>query len=196
LRVLIAGAGVAGLEAAFALRELAGDRVQVTLLAPVDEFVARPLSVGEPFHSSHARRYPLATLGSDAGAVLVRDTLTHVDTSRRVARTASGAELSYEALIACPGATTQPAFAHGTTVDDARIDELLHGLVQDLEAGYVKRLAIVIPAPMPWPLPGYELALMSSGRAWDAHAVAHITRLKMTESRRDAIGGFPHTGSG
>ena len=46
LQVLIAGAGVAGLEAAFALRELAGDRVSVTLLAPNSDFIYRPLAVG------------------------------------------------------------------------------------------------------------------------------------------------------
>ena len=27
----------------------------------------------------------------------------------------------------------QPSFEHATIVDDARIDELLHGLVQDIE---------------------------------------------------------------
>jgi sulfide:quinone oxidoreductase len=129
-RVLIAGAGVAGLEAAFALRELAGDRVRVTLLDPVEEFVDRPMAIGEPFNSSRARRYPLAALARDADAELVRDALTSVDTRRRVIRTANDAELPYEALLVCLGSTTQPAFGHGTTVDDARIDEHLHGLVR------------------------------------------------------------------
>ena len=48
-QVLIAGGGVAGLEAAFALRQIAGDRVTVQILAPASEFVYRPTSVGEPF---------------------------------------------------------------------------------------------------------------------------------------------------
>src|SRR3954454_20013430 len=43
-RVLIAGGGVAGLEAALALRDLAGDRVAVTLLAPGPDFVYRPFA--------------------------------------------------------------------------------------------------------------------------------------------------------
>ena len=54
-RVLIAGGGVAGLEAALALRELAGDRVATTLLAPAAEFVYRPMTVREPFAYSAAR---------------------------------------------------------------------------------------------------------------------------------------------
>ena len=34
LRVLVAGGGVAGMEAVLALRELAGERLEITLLAP------------------------------------------------------------------------------------------------------------------------------------------------------------------
>jgi NADPH-dependent 2,4-dienoyl-CoA reductase/sulfur reductase-like enzyme len=43
--VVIAGGGVAALEAALALRELAGDRVTTTLLAPGTTFVYRPARV-------------------------------------------------------------------------------------------------------------------------------------------------------
>ena len=57
--VLIAGAGVAGLEAALALQALAGDRVSVTLLAASSEFVYRPMTVREPFAYAAARRYSL-----------------------------------------------------------------------------------------------------------------------------------------
>jgi 2-polyprenyl-6-methoxyphenol hydroxylase-like FAD-dependent oxidoreductase len=39
LRVVIAGGGVAGLEAALVLRDLAGERVSTTLLAPEQEYV-------------------------------------------------------------------------------------------------------------------------------------------------------------
>jgi sulfide:quinone oxidoreductase len=39
LRVLIAGGGAAGLETMMALRALAGERVDLTLVAPDDEFV-------------------------------------------------------------------------------------------------------------------------------------------------------------
>jgi sulfide:quinone oxidoreductase len=57
-RVLVAGGGVAALETVLALRSLAQDRVQVTLLAPERDFVYRPLTVSEPF-GGHVRRYPL-----------------------------------------------------------------------------------------------------------------------------------------
>lgn len=101
--VLIAGGGVAGLEAAFALRELAGDRVAVTVLSTDEDFVYRPLSVGEPFNRSHAERHELAGLVSEAGAELVRGTLTSVDSEARIAHTAEARELSYDALLVATG---------------------------------------------------------------------------------------------
>ena len=48
-RVLVAGGGVAALEAALAMRALAEDRVSVELLAPEPQFWYRPLAVAEPF---------------------------------------------------------------------------------------------------------------------------------------------------
>jgi sulfide:quinone oxidoreductase len=47
-RVLVAGGGVAGLEALHGLHALADDRVELTLIAPEDEFVYRPLAVEKP----------------------------------------------------------------------------------------------------------------------------------------------------
>ena len=174
-KVLIAGGGVAGLEAAFALHELAGERVDVTVLAPASEFVYRPDAVKEPFTRGYAHRYPLAGLVAGAGARLISGALERVDVDRRLAYTTAGAQLGYDALLLAPGTQLGGRYEHVTTVDDARIDELLHGLVQDVEAGYVKRLAFVIPAPMPWPLPAYELALLTSQRAWEMGADLSVT---------------------
>ena len=47
--VLVAGGGVAGLEALLALRHLAGDRVELSLLSPRADFSYRPMAVAEPF---------------------------------------------------------------------------------------------------------------------------------------------------
>jgi sulfide:quinone oxidoreductase len=181
LNVLIAGAGVAGLEAAFALRELAGDQVNLTLLTPSEEFAYRPLAVAEPFSSGGVKRYALTGLAAEAGAELVHDTLLGVDAERRSVVTGSGRRIGYDALLVCPGVRAEPAFDPALTVDDTRMDELLHGLVQDVEEGYVRRLAVVVPAPPPWPLPAYELALMVSERAWEMQADTHVTLLTPEE---------------
>jgi sulfide:quinone oxidoreductase len=175
--VLIAGGGVAGLEAAFALREVAGGRVVVTVLSAGEDFVYRPLAIGEPFNRSYAERYDLAGLVSEAGAELVRGTVTHVDSEARIVRTAEGGELAYDALLVATGARVEPFSEHTTNVDDAHMDDLLHGLVQDIEEGYAHELAIVVPAPMPCPFPAYELALMASERAYDMQTELAITLL-------------------
>lgn len=188
LHVVIAGGGVAGLEAAFALRELAGDRVRLTLLAAAEDYVERAWSVREPFSSGYADRFSLAKLAQQAGAELVRDTVVKVDAGGQTAHTAGGLEIGYDALLVGVGATIHEKFEHATTVDDARMDEVLHGLVQDIEGGYVGRLAIVVPAPVPWPLPAYELALMASERAWDMQADMDITLLTPERSPLDIFG--------
>jgi len=58
--VLIAGGGVAALEAALALRALAEERVSVELLAPDPHFWYRPLAVAEPFELGEVRHFELS----------------------------------------------------------------------------------------------------------------------------------------
>jgi sulfide:quinone oxidoreductase len=174
-RVLIVGGGVAGLEAALALRELAGGLVATTLLAPADDFVYRPMRVREPFGYNEARRYPLDDICRDIGVELVRDAFELLEPEGRVVHTRAGETLEYDALLLAPGATLRPGFTHALTLDDSRLDEQLHGLIQDVEGGYVHKLAFISPTPMPWPLPLYELALMTARRAYDMNVDLSIT---------------------
>ncbi len=176
--VLIAGGGVAGLEAALALRDLAGERVALRLLAPNSDFVYRPMVVQEPFGFARARRYPVEEIAADVGAELIADGLDRVDAPARTVHTRGGASLRYDALVLGLGAEVRGPYEHATTIDDSRLDELLHGLIQDVEDGYTKRVAFVVPPRMAWPLPVYELALMTAARAYDANtevAIAVIT---------------------
>ena len=66
LHVLIAGAGVAALEAALALKTLAEERVDIGSSAPDVDFRYRPMSVAAPFGKGRALRARLVEL---AGAV-------------------------------------------------------------------------------------------------------------------------------
>lgn len=174
-KVLIAGGGVAGLEAALALRELAGDRVSTTMLAPQPEFVYRPMRVQEPFANTAARHYSLAEITRDIGVELVEDSFKWLEPGRDVVHTEAGEELGYDALLLAPGAVLRSRFKHAITLDDSRLDEQLHGLIQDVEGGYVHKLAFVAPTPMSWPLPLYELALMTAQRAYEMNVEVSIT---------------------
>src|SRR5438270_4982198 len=117
-RVLIAGGGVAALEAALALRDLAGERVTTTLLAPDADFVYRPMRVREPFGYSAAKAYPVEDIARDIGAEFVRDAFNRLDAEHSVVHTEHGAELEYDALLLALGARLRPAFHHGVTIDD------------------------------------------------------------------------------
>jgi sulfide:quinone oxidoreductase len=174
-RTLIAGGGVAALEAALALRDLAGDRVDITLLAPEPEFAYRPMRVREPFGYSLAKTYPISDMAADIGATLVQDAFKRLEPERSTVHTEEGAELEYDGLLLALGARLRSAFSHGLTVEDWRLDEQLHGLIQDVEGGYVHSLAFVAPSPMPWPLPIYELALMTAARAYSMEVEVKIT---------------------
>lgn len=174
-RVLIAGGGVAALEAALALRDLAGDRLNTTLLAPEPEFVYRPLRVREPFGYSEARRYSLDEIASDLGVELIEDAFKWLDPAERTVHTEGGQMLKFDALLLAIGARLEPAFNHAITIDDRQLDQQLHGLIRDVEDGYVHKLAFIAPPAMPWPLPIYELALMTAGRAYDMGAELSIT---------------------
>ncbi len=164
-RVLVAGGGVAGLEALLALRDLAGDRVALTLLAPEADFVYRPMAVAVPFARGHALRHRLADAAAAAGAEFVRGALAEVDDAARTARTVDGRELTYDALLVAIGAGSRPALHHVTTWTPELDQDVFGGLLRDIEEGYAKRVAFVVPPGAAWTLPAYELALMT---AWDA----------------------------
>jgi sulfide:quinone oxidoreductase len=187
-RTVIAGGGVAALEAALALRELAGNRLTTTLLAPEPDFVYRPMRVREPFGRALARRYPLDEIARAIDVELVEDAFKWLDAERSIVHTAGGAELGYDALLLALGARPFPAFRHALTIDDGRLDEQLHGLIQDVEGGYVDSLAFLAPSLMAWPLPIYELALMTADRARDMGIELSIT-LVTPEDRPLALFG-------
>ncbi len=175
LRVIVAGAGVAALETLLALADLAPEQTDVTVLAPSSEFVYRPMTVAEPFAYGPARRYPLAPIVADAGGRLLADELVRVDPSSRTIHTKSDQPIPYDALMLALGATATERYKHALTIDDRRMDETLHGLIQDVEGGYVRSLAFVSPGRMAWPLPLYELALMTAARAYDMGMELSVT---------------------
>jgi sulfide:quinone oxidoreductase len=164
-RVLIAGGGVAGLEALLALHDLAGDRVALTLLAPEREFAYRPMAVGVPFARGHVQRHDLADVARYAGAELLRGELVEVDPDGRAVVLADGQRVDYDSLLVAVGAGSTPAFSRVRTWTPELDQEVFGGLLADLEEGYAKRVAFVVPQNVGWPLPAYELALMT---AWDA----------------------------
>jgi sulfide:quinone oxidoreductase len=163
LRVLIAGGGVAGVEAALRLHALAGDRVRIELLSPRADLVDRPLQVREPFDGTFAPRLPLARL--DARDIRVReDALESVEAARGRVLTRSCARVGYDRLLVATGApltvAVPGALAFGGPTGGGRFERVMRRL-RDAGAG---RLALVVPPGPGWSLPLYELALLAAPR--------------------------------
>jgi sulfide:quinone oxidoreductase len=164
-KVVICGGGIAAVEGLLRLRRLVGDAVDVTLIAPGDALRYRPMAVHEPFARRGARSYPLGTIARRAGAEWEQDAVEWLDPDGQVVRTTGGRSFSYDALLLAIGARLEQPFEHVTVFDDAHADEAYHGLVQDVEDGYTRSVALVLPEGPAWLLPAYELALMTSERA-------------------------------
>lgn len=162
-RVVIAGAGVAGLEALATLRAHTDARLAITVLDPRADFTFDAWSVVDPFAQRGSRRYPLAAICADHDAALVQDTLAEVRWDSVIAR--SGAEIPFDSLIVALGVRREPVYPGALTFRDLRDAERLHGVIQDLEGGYLRRIAFVVPPGVTWTLPLYELALLAAERA-------------------------------
>jgi len=163
--VVICGGGVAALEGALRLRSLAEDRVELTLVAPNEQFVYRPLAVREAVAFGSTRGYPLGEIARDLEAEWVKDTLAAVDCSRRVVHTGQGRDLRYDALLVAVGGRQAADFDHVLTFRDAEARQLYDRVLEDLEDEHARSVAFIVPQGPAYPLPVYELALMTAERA-------------------------------
>jgi len=165
LRVVVAGGGIAGVEALLALRALTGEALALTLLGPDDQLHYRPWSVLEPFSTRAMRHYDVGEICEDLGVSHRRDALAALDANERAVVTAAGERIEYDALVLAPGAHATAALARAHTFFADADPESLHWIVRELEEGSVRRVAFVVPPGTTWPLPLYELALLTAARA-------------------------------
>lgn len=165
LEVVIAGAGVAGLEAAFALQALAAKQVNVTIVSAQAEFVLRPMAVLDPFSAGPPEAYPLSEMAAGAGAELIRDSFRWLDGPNRVMHTRGGREVRYDVLVLALGARSRSHFRFATTLRLSKAHEQLAELTAEVQEGTVARVAVLVPSRVGWPLPLYQLCLLLAGRA-------------------------------
>jgi len=162
VHVLIAGGGVAALEATLALRALAEDRVAITIVAPESDFTYRPLAVAEPFRVGAVRRFPLRPLVEAAGAELRRGSVAAVDLDHGVAVAEGGQEeLTYGVLLLALGAVQREAVPGALIFRGPQDSSALATLLERVVAGELRSLVFALPADVTWPLPLYELALLT-----------------------------------
>jgi len=174
-RVLIAGGGVAGLETLLALRALAGDRVQITILAPELKFINRSMWAVQPFNPQRVRGLRLEDTAAELAARWHRGALDRIEHDRHRAVTKDRDELPYDILVLALGAHSDRewgpegvlTFHGGADGPNFRL------LLKRIGEGRVRKVAFVKPAGASWPLPLYDLALTTAARC-GARALAEV----------------------
>jgi sulfide:quinone oxidoreductase len=162
-RVVIAGGGVAAIEALLALRHIVGEQVSITLVASERSFVHRPSSVAGPFGLGGPAPVDLAALARDHGAELVQGTLDAVDPERRTVALGNGAELAYGVLVVAVGAVPKPGVPGAVTFAGPGQTADVTAVLDNVEHREARRLVFAVPGDATWSLPIYELAMMTAG---------------------------------
>jgi sulfide:quinone oxidoreductase len=193
--VLIAGGGVAGLETLLALRALAGDRVDITLLAPELKFVNRSMAVDQPFKVQRGRGLRLEDTAAELGARWHRGAVDRVEHDRHRVVTRDGHELPYDRLVLALGAHPEREWrSEGVlTYHGGRDGPNYRLLLHRLREGQVDKLAFVRPAGASWPLPLYDLALMTAADC-AAHNRSEV-ELSLITPEEEPLGIFGNTAS-
>ena len=188
IQVLIVGGGIAALELVLALRVLAAPYVEVTVVTPQAEFEPRAMTVATPFGRGGALTHDWRQVALEQDARLVLDKLIAVDTAARIAYTHDGRRMRYDLLVVATGARRVSPFSGALTFGGADRTGELQALVADLVAGVSTSVAFALPSPSTWPLPLYELALLTASELREFGCDAPV-RLVTPESDPLAVFG-------
>lgn len=167
-RVVIVGGGVGGVEAALAVRALAGDRVSIELIAPETRHVYRALSVAEPFGYARALSVPLARLQRSHGVRHRRDALAAVRPAVREVELVSGDTVPYDALVLALGARPEAWVDGAVTFTGPDAVPRVRDVLDCITEGTVASVCFAA-STTGWTLPAYELALLTAGWCADRH---------------------------
>lgn len=174
--VLIAGAGIAALEAALALRAHADrSRLRITLLSPNRQFLYPPLAVLAPFSALEPATLPLDTFAADADVDLRHGLLAGVRVGHRTAETSEGAAVAYDALLIAMGARPEHTVEGAVPFRGAHDAERVGALLDDLVENGGGTIVFVAPDAAAWSLPIYELALLAAAYLRNAGVAAEVS---------------------
>ena len=160
--MVIAGGGFGAVEAMLAMRALAPERVRVTLVSASPVLAYKPAATTEAFDETPPRTYDLEAIAADAGAAFRLDRLEAVAPRDRSVRLASFAFVDYDALVLAVGARPARAIPGALAFRDQREVNHIRHLASELRAGKLHRIIFAVPYGCSWPLPLYELALLTA----------------------------------
>ncbi len=175
VHVLVAGGGFAGVELLLALRALAPERVRITLVSASPSLAYKPAATMESFEEAPPLAYDLRAIAADVGAAFRVDRLEAVAADAHRARFSSFAYLDYDVLVLAAGARAVVAIPGALTFRDQRHAQHMRRLISELPSGTISRIIFAVPGGCSWPVPLYELALLSAARVEELGVACEIT---------------------
>jgi sulfide:quinone oxidoreductase len=195
LQVLLCGGGLAALEVVLALRALLGDRALITLVSPGPHFAYPPAATLEVFDEDSApdhglahRSYEPRAICEDLAVTYRRDRLAALLPKQHRVRLASSTHLSYDVLVLALGASATVAIPGALTFRDQRDVPQLRRLLAQVRVGDIDHLVFAIPSGCTWPLPLYQLALMTAAFAKRHHVRLDVSLLSPESAPLELLG--------
>jgi NADH dehydrogenase FAD-containing subunit len=167
--VVVLGGGFGGLETAFDLRLIAGDRARITIVSDQDHFVFRPNSIYVPFGLDPERlKVPLARPARRKDIELIRGTADQIDPESREVRV-DDHPVSYDYLVIATGSgmrseeipgLAENAISTWTSDDMMRLRRGFQELADAAARGERRRVVFLVPPNNKCAGPLYEIVLM------------------------------------
>jgi sulfide:quinone oxidoreductase len=136
--------------------------VNVELHSPELHFFYRPLAVAEPFGAGLIHRWELDDLARAAGADFFPAELAAVHPDEHLAELTNGLQIPYDALVLATGARPQVTVPGALTFRGPADVEAMERLLGEIVRGEAQRVVFAVPTGIAWPLPLYELALLTA----------------------------------
>jgi len=124
--------------------------------------VYRPLAVAEPFGLGTAHRFDLSHIAHEHGATLHVAGVDGVDPEERRFVTWDGRRFDYDVLLMAVGAHPTNAIPGSVTIQGPAYTSRFRTVLRKLDTHAMTRVAFAVPAGSSWPLPLYELALLTA----------------------------------
>lgn len=167
--VVVLGGGFGGLEAAFDLRLLVGDRAKITVVSDSDHFLFKPNSIYVPFGMDPEKlKVPLARPAARKGIELIQAKAHGIDPDARKVEL-DGRSLSYDFLVVATGADMRAAEIPGlgehgispwTPAEMLQLRAGFRELLNGKGDGGRRRVLFVVPPNNKCAGPLYEIVLM------------------------------------
>jgi sulfide:quinone oxidoreductase len=157
-KLVVLGSGVAAIEAVLALRALAPDCVDVTVLSPTGGLRLAARVPERTLWGDDAPTYDLRRLARLEHFEVVRDSARSVDVPGHAVAGTSGRAYDWDMLLVATGAASKPMIPSALILG-GDTPASLRALVAEAQRGIVGSVALVVAPGAAWTLPVYELAL-------------------------------------